>query len=346
METRPPAVVDALVRALIPPACRESFIGDLWERYTTPGRYLGDALRALPFLVLSRLRRTTNAPMSAVVFLMLYASFQQSGRSWPSGAPPAAAVLLAFLLRDVYRDAAMTPARRVLGDTIAVATAAFVSQLALAWLQPELMLGRWGVAVGGITCTLLLYALFLTPHSERHQARSASGRSVSVDELRREIRDVARSARSTRLVETGAGLLVIAGSLAGIWWVPGAGVKTALLLLVAGAVFVVWYMHRHAMRPIALDRPFAETRHAFRCELVRAEWLLRRVWVWYLLPLMIGPAVLLGDAMLYRPNAIVSVAAMVVTIALVTLLIYWMNRAAAERLAQRIAVLDDTDERL
>lgn len=198
METRPPALVDAIVRALIPPACRESVIGDLWERYTTPGRYLGDALRALPFLVLSRLRRTTNPSMSAVVFLMLYASFQQSVRPWPSGALPAAAILLTFLLRDVYRNAAITPAQRTLGDTIAIVTAAFISQLALAWLRPELMLGRWGVAVGGITCTLLLYARFMTPQPELHQSPSASGPSLSLDELRREIQYVSRSARSTR----------------------------------------------------------------------------------------------------------------------------------------------------
>jgi hypothetical protein len=226
METRPPALVDAIVRALIPPACRESVIGDLWERYTTPGRYLGDALRALPFLVLSRLRRTTNPSMSAVVFLMLYASFQQSVRPWPSGALPAAAILLTFLLRDVYRNAAITPARRTLGDTIAIVTAAFISQLALAWLRPELMLGRWGVAVGGITCTLLLYARFMTPQPELHQSPSASGPSLSLDELRREIQYVSRSARSTRLVETGAGVLVIAASLAGVWWAPGPWVKS------------------------------------------------------------------------------------------------------------------------
>jgi hypothetical protein len=111
-------------------------------------------------------------------------------------------------------------------------------------------------------------------------------------------------------------------------------------------VFVIFYLHRHAMRPIAMDRPFAETRHAFRTELARGEWLLRRIWLWYLLPLMVGPAVLLGGAMLDRPNAILSVAAVLVTMALMTLLIHRMNRAAARRLAQRIEVLDDTDERL
>lgn len=346
METRPPALVDAIVRALIPPACRESVIGDLWERYTTPGRYLGDAIRTLPFLVVSRLRRTTNASMSAVVFLMLYASFQQSVLRWPSGAVPAAAVLLTFLLRDVYRDAAITPARRTLGDAIGIVTAAFISQLALAWLRPELMLGRWGVAVGGITCTLLLYARFMTPQPEAHQASSTGGPRLSLDELRREIQFVSRSARSTRLVETGAGVLVIAASLAGVLWAPRAEVKAGLALLLAGAVFVIVYLHRHAMRPIAMDRPFAETRHAFRTELARGEWLLRRVWLWYLLPLMIGPAVLLGGAMLSRPNAIVSVAAVLATMAVMTLLIHRMNRAAARRLAQRIAALDDTDERL
>jgi hypothetical protein len=208
------------------------------------------------------------------------------------------------------------------------------------------MLGRWSVAVGGITCTLLLYARFMTPQPELHRALSASGSSLSLDELRREIQYVSRSARSTRLIESGAGVLVIVASLVGVWWAPGAGVKAGLALLLAGAVFVMFYLHRHAMRPIAMDRPFAETRHAFRTELTRGEWLLRRVWLWYLLPLLIGPAVLLGGAMLSRPNAMVSIAAVLATMAVMTLLVHGMNRAAARRVAQRIAALDDTNERL
>lgn len=36
LETRPPVLIDAVVRALIPPACREHVVGDLWERYRSP----------------------------------------------------------------------------------------------------------------------------------------------------------------------------------------------------------------------------------------------------------------------------------------------------------------------
>src|SRR6185503_10675964 len=60
METRPPPLTEKLVRALIPPASREHVVGDLNERYVSPRQYLCDALRALPWLIASRLRRTTH----------------------------------------------------------------------------------------------------------------------------------------------------------------------------------------------------------------------------------------------------------------------------------------------
>ena len=93
MEARPPALADAIVRALIPPACREAVIGDLWERYTSPRAYVFEAVRALPFLVFSRIRRTTNATMVALAFLMLFASFGGSPRLWLNAVIPALAVL-------------------------------------------------------------------------------------------------------------------------------------------------------------------------------------------------------------------------------------------------------------
>ena len=58
LEVRPPALVDAVIRLLIPPACREHVLGDLWERYTSPRQYVIDALRTLPFVICSQMRRT------------------------------------------------------------------------------------------------------------------------------------------------------------------------------------------------------------------------------------------------------------------------------------------------
>ena len=48
LETRPPVLIDAVVRTLIPPACREHVVGDLWERYRSPWQFVLDAARDDP----------------------------------------------------------------------------------------------------------------------------------------------------------------------------------------------------------------------------------------------------------------------------------------------------------
>ena len=345
MEARPPALADAIVRALIPPACREAVIGDLWERYRSPARYLADALQALPFLVLSRIRRTTNVPMAGTAFLMLFAAFQRVTQPWLSGVFPALAVLVAFVLRDAYRDVTQTRLRRAMGDGVVIAVSAFASQLILAGVRPELMLTSLSAMLGASLCVLLLFMRYATPQIDLNQALAASGAALSLDELRREIEYVQRSARATRRIETGASVLVIAGSLAGVWFAPEPLVRLGLGLIAAGALFVVTYMHRHAMRPIPMDVGFSQTRSAFRGELVYGEWLLRRVWLWYLMPLMLGPAVLLIGWVSLRQRPLVAVAVLFAGMTVMTILVHRMNRAAADRLARRIETLDKSDER-
>ena len=56
-------------------ACREEVWGDLHERYKSPGRYLVDLVAAMPFMVVSRIRRTTGLQLFVMQGLVLYASF-------------------------------------------------------------------------------------------------------------------------------------------------------------------------------------------------------------------------------------------------------------------------------
>ena len=64
METRPPALMTRLVRALIPPASREHVLGDLNERYVSPRQYVFEALRALPRTRRYACRRLSRARCS------------------------------------------------------------------------------------------------------------------------------------------------------------------------------------------------------------------------------------------------------------------------------------------
>ena len=344
MEARPPAFVDAIVRALIPPACREAVMGDLWERYTSPAGYLGDALRALPFLIVSRIRRTTNAPMVALAFLMLFASFGGSPRLWLRAVIPALAVLAAFLLRDAYQGLSVTPTRRAIGDAVAVAASALATQAVLAVVSPELLLTRWGVLTGSLTCLGLIAGRLAGPGANLRPSLAA-GTALSLDELRREMRHVERAARVTRYVETGAGILVIAFGVAGTVWAPQITAKAGFALMAAGAAFVVLYMRRHALRPLPMDLGFDASRVAFRDALVQGERLLRRVWLWYLLPLIVGPLVLIVGWSVAQRRSFASALGFLGIMAIMSVLAWRMNRDAANRLARRIEALDQTDER-
>ena len=60
METRPSPIVEAIVGACFPPACREEVLGDLYERYQSPTQYLSDALQTVPLVLASQVLRTAR----------------------------------------------------------------------------------------------------------------------------------------------------------------------------------------------------------------------------------------------------------------------------------------------
>jgi hypothetical protein len=345
MEARPPALIDAVVRALIPPVCREAVLGDLWERYTTPSAYLGEALRALPFLIASRIRRTTNAAMLSLAFLMLFASFGGAPSLFLRAAIPALVILTTFVLRDVYRGLSSSATRRAAGDAVAVALAAAASQVVLAVVRPELLLNRWGVLTGTLTCLALIAGRSAGRHWTGPREAVAAGAALSLDELRGEMQQTEQAARRTRLVESGAGLLVVAGGLGGTWLAPQAVARIGFALMAAGAAFVIVYLHRHALKPMPMDLGFEASRVVLRDALLRGERLLRTIWLWYLLPLMVGPVVLIIGWSVGERRSVTSVAGFLLVMALVTALVIRMNLRVARSLASRVAALDRTHER-
>jgi hypothetical protein len=83
LEARPPALIDAAVRLLVPVPCREHVIGDLWERYRSPRSFVLDALRTIPFVVISQVRRTSTL---SAVFIQLVCSGRDRTRGCRSSA--------------------------------------------------------------------------------------------------------------------------------------------------------------------------------------------------------------------------------------------------------------------
>jgi hypothetical protein len=111
VETGPSTPIEGVVRLLTPPACREHVLGDLWERYRSPGQYLKDATLTLPFVIVSRIRRTSSAPLLAFQALSVFATF---AGPWmipiPMAVSAMAAAVAILAIRQAYRvDASRWP---------------------------------------------------------------------------------------------------------------------------------------------------------------------------------------------------------------------------------------------
>jgi hypothetical protein len=68
-------VIETVVGIFIPPACREEVLGDLRERNEGAQLFLYDALRTVPFVIVSRIRRTTDSVVLLMEAFCCYVSF-------------------------------------------------------------------------------------------------------------------------------------------------------------------------------------------------------------------------------------------------------------------------------
>jgi hypothetical protein len=75
MPAGPPKLIETFVGFCMPPACREEVLGDLHEKYTGPWQYVGLAMCVVPFLLMSRIRRTTDIFVLLTNALLIYGSF-------------------------------------------------------------------------------------------------------------------------------------------------------------------------------------------------------------------------------------------------------------------------------
>jgi hypothetical protein len=164
MTSVPPKRIEAVIGLLIPPACREEVLGDLYERYVGLPQYIFDAMRAVPLVILSRVRRTTDPAICLTEALALYFSFLVG--SWYVNrallaeqwglwrlAIPVAVALSAMVLRDAYS----VPGTRSRWEAVLrpLLGAACALLIALSWRTEPL----WIVLGGGALSILLVSPL-------------------------------------------------------------------------------------------------------------------------------------------------------------------------------------------
>lgn len=172
---------EAIAAILIPSASREEVLGDLYERNATPGQYILDALRTVPLVIASRIRRTSHPGLLAMQAIVLYLSF--SGAAWLEVrgliyerwglwrlAIPCAAGLAALMLEDAYANPSPASVLRPVRGPMFGLAAAVVVQAALWASDSSLMLPFSVVLLGGLlglVLTIAIRLLFQPPSKSR-----------------------------------------------------------------------------------------------------------------------------------------------------------------------------------
>jgi hypothetical protein len=166
MRTAPPKSIEKLVGFFIPSACREEVLGDLHQRFLSTPRYVVDALMTVPLVLLSRIRRTTDAVVFLMEAIALYSSYLAAAFFLDQGllmdalgfcrlGLPVAISMLTLMFADAYANPRnRSPLKPILGATLAAAFA-WLSQAVLLAGLADFMLPR-AVMVAGSSLGLLL----------------------------------------------------------------------------------------------------------------------------------------------------------------------------------------------
>jgi chromate transport protein ChrA len=172
MKPAPSKFAEAVVGAFLPPSCREDVLGDLYERYTGPLGYAIDAVRTVPLVIASRIRRTGDPEVVLIEALVMYLSYLAAAWYMDSAfladdrglmrlAIPAAITLIALVLWNAFSNAANHSRRRPMLCAALGTAIALLSQAA-----PPLIL-----VFGGITSAVLLSSvqIMFPPVTKRRQ---------------------------------------------------------------------------------------------------------------------------------------------------------------------------------
>jgi hypothetical protein len=347
METRPPEVVATLVRALVPPASREHVLGDLQERYVSPRGYLADALRVVPFIIASRLRRTTQ-PLLA----LFYGGFLWLGVFWGNQQASVFAALIPTLitlavlaLRDVYRGATPKWPRAAAVDVGLAAAVVLIGEAIVFMAAPALVLARDTLTIGFPLGFLILFGARLQIPGGFHQP-AASARSLSIAELRSEITVYEKTIRRAVRVEMVA-CAFVAVFFCGFFWSPSPLIaKVGAGVTAVSAAFIYWFLRRYArIDPVASDLGFAESIAAYRKELERRQWLSKTYVWWYVVPLMTGMALMIVGPQLQRTGSLRGALITALVLVAFGVLLVLLQKSAAQKARVRADQLDLVNER-
>jgi hypothetical protein len=181
MTAHPSPFFESLVAFFIPSACREEVLGDLYERYLSPPRYAFDAFCTVPFVIASRIRRTSDVRVLLSQILALYLAYLLAARFTaarllvePYGllrlAAPVIPAIAGMALDDAYanpwRPSSLGPVRApVTGILLAL-----ISQIAFRLEGWDIAVPGWTLANGSVLALLFATGvrMLFPPVTQQH----------------------------------------------------------------------------------------------------------------------------------------------------------------------------------
>lgn len=295
----PPALLEGVIRVLLPPAARESVLGDLWERYRSPRQFLSEGVGTLSYVVAAQARRGTSAPIIGLQVFILFAclgGFVPTLR--PEAVPnsmragiPVAAALLGLILRNVYREPG-APVRQGLLDAATAAAMVLASQGLLALLLNAGVIGPgWMLSTGtyvlGALALPILCILGAVEGRDDSLRRAAAG-AGSLEAVRLEYERFANRTRGRNIAEMAALALIIGLSAYILVTTRPAAAPFGWSFLAGYAVILAYLARRGGAAALPADADLAATRALYRAELLRQDRLRQVMWWFWFVPLFAG----------------------------------------------------------
>jgi hypothetical protein len=328
MTFRPPHLLEARAERLVPPASAEHVLGDLAECSSTSGRYLANLVSILPRVVWCQVRRRATIGFIVVngIFTGIGLAIALNSSGFFSGdwALLRAALPWGSWVAGCALSAAYGPAARA--DR-------WSGRLFAATIGATLF-ASWGVDVPVVTVALTLAAivgiflLFAIPTLQHGTAPPLSRHTVL--QHARLFQSQIRWRNARELIAVVVVVTMNAGDLREAGALEGAG----KLLLIAGAVFIGWYLYARAgARRVPAEADTRTVLDFHAREIGRQRDILRAVPYWYLLPFVPGMLVTIASKW-EDTNATPLAGALVVL--LIFGVVWWLNLMGARFLEAQL----------
>ena len=296
LETRPPVLIDAVVRALIPPVCREHVIGDLWERYRSPWQFVLDAAGTIPFVVASQIRRTSTLAGVIIHAFTLLVSLGVGSKRTGVAVAALGGAMLGFVLRDAYKRGISVSVRQVAIDLVFGAGGLIASQAIVALALPRQLLPLSAYAVCLVAFGLIFLLRLQNPNLGGIPRQAMTHVPATFEALVTEVRLFERMSRRGVRIEAYTGVAIAAFFIIPVVSSPNWALRIGWALASAYGLYVAVVVWKSQTPPMPESLEFDTALAHYRGELERRRRIIQTLWRWYLMPMVPGMLLIVAGA--------------------------------------------------